>query len=191
MKKRDSIIRTATRLFAEQGFAATTTIQIASEAKVTEPLLYYHFEGKDELFTHILQKAFDQYFSYLEGLDESAATPFERIERLISAHFQMFDDIPVETYLLSSACPARLKDPKRNCAKSIMKRRKWLESYLRSALKAGVDSGEFGSIPLKATVNLLIAVINGIIRQCCIHNEPTRGMKQATIEFCRRSLVRS
>jgi len=42
------------RLFASQGFEGTTTLQIAGEGGVTEPLLYYHFKGKDELFTHFL-----------------------------------------------------------------------------------------------------------------------------------------
>ena len=189
MKKRDNIIRTATRLFAEQGFAATTTIQIASEANVTEPLLYYHFEGKDELFTHIVQRAFDRYLSCLDRLDGKDTTSFGRIEGLISACFQMVDDIPLESYLLSRTCPSRLKDPEKICVTCIVKRRKWLETYIRNALKTGVDSGEFVSVPLKATVNLLIATLNGIIRQFCIGNESTRGMKQTTTDFFRRSLL--
>jgi len=49
--KKHNIITTATHLFATQGFDGTTTIQISKDADATEPLLYYHFTGKDEILT--------------------------------------------------------------------------------------------------------------------------------------------
>lgn len=44
----ETIVQVATRLFAEQGFEGTSTKQITLEVGVTEPLIYYHFEGKDD-----------------------------------------------------------------------------------------------------------------------------------------------
>ena len=52
VENRQAILESATRLFGSTGFYATTTLEIAAEADVTEPLIYYHFKGKDELFTH-------------------------------------------------------------------------------------------------------------------------------------------
>ena len=54
--KRKRIVETAGRLFAEQGYEGTTTVQIVKEAGATEPLLYYHFKDKEDLFTFILTK---------------------------------------------------------------------------------------------------------------------------------------
>ncbi len=56
--KKTQILDTALKLFALQGYDETTTLQIATEAKVTEPLLYYHFKNKEEIFTCILEKNF-------------------------------------------------------------------------------------------------------------------------------------
>ena len=39
----------ATKLFARNGYEATTTAAIAEAAGVTEPILYRHFEGKQDL----------------------------------------------------------------------------------------------------------------------------------------------
>ena len=50
VEKRHAIIESATRLFGSIGFNATSTLEIADEADVTEPLIYYHFKGKHELF---------------------------------------------------------------------------------------------------------------------------------------------
>ena len=68
MNKKQTILKSAARLFATQGFDGTTTQQIAREAGVTEPLIYYHFKGKDELFTSIIQTGFTEYLSRIGGL---------------------------------------------------------------------------------------------------------------------------
>ena len=188
MKKYD-IIETATRLFATQGFDGTTTLQIAREAKVTEPLIYYHFEGKDDLFTHIIRSGFEAYFTRLESLNQKTATPFEKIENLFTLHFDFIKERPDEIYLVVSACPAKLKDAKHVCTQKLDKQRKWLTAYLRKCIKEGIESGEFKKIPISETVILLLAFINGIIRQRTLKLESRRGMKKAVVEFCRRSLV--
>jgi AcrR family transcriptional regulator len=50
------LIATARRLFAERGFAATSTEEILSEAAVSRGALYHHFPSKTDLF----QATFEQ-----------------------------------------------------------------------------------------------------------------------------------
>ena len=88
MKKRKAIVESATRLFGSIGFDATTTLEIANEANVTEPLIYYHFKGKDELFTHSLELAFHEYISRLIELPKHTPTEFQKITNIIDLHFQ-------------------------------------------------------------------------------------------------------
>lgn len=52
--RREQILETALRLFAEQGFAATSTRQIAREVGVTEGLIFHYFPSKEALFSAIL-----------------------------------------------------------------------------------------------------------------------------------------
>lgn len=47
---RGRLIETARRLFAEKGFAATSTEEILSEADVSRGALYHHFTSKTDLF---------------------------------------------------------------------------------------------------------------------------------------------
>jgi len=47
---RGRLISTARRLFAEKGFAATSTEEILSEAAVSRGALYHHFASKTDLF---------------------------------------------------------------------------------------------------------------------------------------------
>lgn len=54
MAKHDLILATAMRLFAEKGFAATSTLVLAREAGVAEGTIFRHFEGKEAIFSKIL-----------------------------------------------------------------------------------------------------------------------------------------
>ena len=57
MSKKSTIFKTAVRLFATQGYEATTTLQIAKEVGVTEPAVFYHFRSKNSFFSTVLESA--------------------------------------------------------------------------------------------------------------------------------------
>jgi hypothetical protein len=65
-----------------------------------------------------------------------------------------------------------------------------LKAYLTDCLKKGIKSGEFNRVPVPETVNLLIAMINGLTRQRGLHPEEKDGMRDVTVDFCKRSLVK-
>lgn len=47
---RSEILEVATRMFAEQGYNATSIRQVTEAARCTKPALYYYFRSKEELF---------------------------------------------------------------------------------------------------------------------------------------------
>ena len=191
MSKRENIIKAASRLFAEQGFEATTTLQLTMEAGATEPLLYYHFKGKDDLFTTILSSTFDEYFSRLESLNNNTPTEFEKIDKLITMHLDIVEDMPDEIYLAVSTCPAKLKDPEHVCHRYIRTMRRRFKAHLTACLETGIAEEEFHPVPVDSTVNLLMAMIIGLLRQRGLRLEDVKGMKETAVEFCRRSLVKN
>ena len=115
MGKKQDVLKAAVQLFSKQGFDGTTTLEIAKAAHVTEPVIYYHFKNKDGLFTYILGRTFSEYFVRLEKLNNNTPTQFEKIENLIDLHFTFVDEFPDETYLITSACPAKLRDSEHIC----------------------------------------------------------------------------
>jgi AcrR family transcriptional regulator len=54
--KQESILSVALNLFAQQGFSATPTSQIAKEANVSEGLIFRHFGNKEGLLLAVLQQ---------------------------------------------------------------------------------------------------------------------------------------
>ncbi|HEV2974927.1 MAG TPA: TetR/AcrR family transcriptional regulator [Solirubrobacteraceae bacterium] len=68
-ERRALIEQAAARLFARDGYAATTVEQIVAAAGVSKPILYRHFESKRELYRSLLERR----------RDELAAAPIERL----------------------------------------------------------------------------------------------------------------
>ena len=190
MGKKKNLIETAVRLFADQGYDGTTTLQISREAGVTEPLIYYHFKGKEELFTYILNEAFDEYVARLEAIPQDTATEFGKIENLIHATQQAVEDMPRRTRLVMSSCPARIKDPNHVCYSRMIDIYGWYQTYLTHCLEKGIATGEFQKVAVAETVFVLISMINGMSRQHSLLNgSGIAAARQTAVEFCRRSLL--
>ena len=182
-------MQAATVLFGTLGFDATTTLKIANEAAVTEPLLYYYWNGKDELFTHCLELAFNEYISRLVELPKHTPTEFQKIANIIDLHFQIIDDLPEQMRMIVTTCPAKLNDSEGMCLKKIKKARKLVMDYIKGCLKAGITNGEFCNVPISATGNMLVELLNGLLRQKVYQLDRAEGVEDATIEFCRRGLA--
>jgi AcrR family transcriptional regulator len=189
MEKKQAILKTAARLFAVQGFEATTTVQIACEAAATEPLIYYHFKGKDDLFTRIIEATFSEYFSRLDALEKNLDSPFGQIQKLIELQYDIAEEMPDEVQLIVNACPARLNDPESICAGNVTEYRSRLLGYLARSISQGIESGEFVPVPAEETAIMILSVINGIVRYRRINQDPKKNLRQAAVAFCRRSLM--
>ena len=189
MEKKQAILKTAARLFASQGFNATTTLQIAREAGATEPLIYYHFKGKDDLFTRIIDATFSEYFSRIDDLEKNPNSPFGQIQKLIELQYDIAEEMPDEVQLIANACPARLNDPEDICAGNVKEYRGRLIGYLTRSLSEGAESGEFARVPAEETAIMILSVINGIVRYSRMNRDPGMKLRRAAVEFCRRSLM--
>lgn len=53
-EKKERILQSALKLFAEQGYNGTSTSKIAKVAKVSEALIFRHFENKEGLLKGVL-----------------------------------------------------------------------------------------------------------------------------------------
>lgn len=55
-KTRQTIIKTATKLFLQKGFGETSTRDIAKQIGITQPALYHHFSDKEVLYLDVMNK---------------------------------------------------------------------------------------------------------------------------------------
>ncbi len=85
-ERRQQLIEVATRLFARNGFDATTTASIAEAAGVSEPILYRHFKNKQELFVAIVREMSRKTLDHWNELIANEKRPDQQL-RIIALEF--------------------------------------------------------------------------------------------------------
>jgi TetR/AcrR family transcriptional regulator len=90
----DVILDAAERLFAMQGFTATTIKQIGKEADVNPALLYYYYDSKETLYRAMLQRILGQLLARGTDAIERAASHADRIRAFVRAQARLLADHP-------------------------------------------------------------------------------------------------
>jgi AcrR family transcriptional regulator len=76
-KSREALMAAAARLFAEQGYAATSTEAVLAEAGLTRGALYHHFRDKRDLFDAVCQRLHAETAAALLVEAEAQADPVD------------------------------------------------------------------------------------------------------------------
>ncbi len=82
--QKERIIKTALKLFARNGYAATPISQIAATAKVSQGLMYNFFESKEKLLIEIMKMGFRDIHASMVAY-EKQTSPQEAITQHIKA----------------------------------------------------------------------------------------------------------
>lgn len=91
VESRRAIVEAALDLFAERSFDGASTRMIAERAGVTQPLLHYHFAGKDELWRAAVGDLLDRFrASIASRLDGLRGVDDVTIAKLMIRHFVEF-----------------------------------------------------------------------------------------------------
>ena len=84
--RRVEVLRAAARLFVEQGFAATTTRDIAQAAGMRAGSPFYHFRSKQELLKAAIIDGLDSGRAKLEAAIAGVGDPMQRLGILVRTH---------------------------------------------------------------------------------------------------------
>lgn len=116
-ERREQILSSALRLFAERGLAATRIADIAAAAGMSQGLLYRYFASKETIFTALIAEAFGRMNEACRMLEEMALPPRAKVElaatRLIEGLEQHADTalyhLLIAQATASEAIPAEAK----------------------------------------------------------------------------------
>lgn len=95
--KKANILTAALELFAEEGFKSTTTSKVAKKAKVSEGLIFRHFENKEGLLKAIMDDG-EQKASSLFSDIISETWPKEIIKKTIHLAINMSSSLENAAY---------------------------------------------------------------------------------------------
>jgi AcrR family transcriptional regulator len=107
---KQQILRAAMKLFSAQGLDATTIRDIARESGYTNPALYKHFAGKEELALHLFETGHRRLWTKCYAAIEAATGFDDKLEAYIGQVLELVDEHPETMAFLSDS--ARVLWPK-------------------------------------------------------------------------------
>jgi len=93
-EKRERILRTATRLFAERGFNRTDMEEIAGRSGVAKGSLYNYFQSKDDLFLHVCRDAIERSRNTTWGEVQEDWDIFKVVDHIFRSHVRFEFNFP-------------------------------------------------------------------------------------------------
>ena len=93
-------MKTAMKLFARKGYAGCSIREICEGARITKPVLYYHFRCKEHLYQELMLDIFSQTQKNLLRLSQSRGSLRERLIRYVSSELQRCHKDPDNARLL-------------------------------------------------------------------------------------------
>ena len=92
-ERREQLVTVGRRLFAEKGFDMTTVEEIAARAKVSKPIVYEHFGGKEGLYAVVVDREVSTLLGELENsLQDQRAHPRVLMEQAALSFLSYIDE---------------------------------------------------------------------------------------------------
>ncbi len=89
---REHLVDVAIELFASRGYAATSVREIVERARVSKPVLYYHFGSKEGLYLEIMRRLERTLEETVASRDAGGGTARHRIRRLCLDIYDAFSE---------------------------------------------------------------------------------------------------
>ncbi len=162
-RTREALIAAASKLFADKGFAATSTEEILSQAGVTRGALYHHFADKSALFEAVCEalmiEAAEEIDRATSGVDDTIGV----LEVGFATWFGFMLDPGVRSILLLEA-------------PTVLGFRRWRaldDANSFQALRAGIDEALLnGTLVFEGEGDDLAAMLNGAANDLALRGIP-------------------
>ena len=155
---RDSLLRAAAQVFTRRGPYGATIREIAEEAGVTVPAVYYHFEGRDQLYDTLVREGRSRFLRMAEDAVAGPADASLQLRRLARAYVQFGREDPVRLRILCMELfgPSEPEAPDRGASEL----RSWIEERLHGLVPDALGTDAEAS---RLVSRLFTALMHGLL----------------------------
>ena len=178
----------ALRLFAQKGFQATSTRELAAEAGLTVAGLYYYVGTKEALLLDITRDANEALLHSARRIGASDEAPERKLALLVQLHLWFHGEHALESRVINT----ELRSLSGEALQRALELRDGYEAVWRAILAQGNDAGVFEVQDVKLGAMALIEMGRGISHWyrpegaltlqeiCSMHADWALGMVRAT-----------
>lgn len=84
------ILAVAARLFADQGYHATSMREVGRQVGLNPSSIYHHFSGKEQILFTVMDRAMDDALEVLEDIVAAEHPPVEKARRVLDFYTRYF-----------------------------------------------------------------------------------------------------
>lgn len=164
------IVLATVACIASRGVAATSTHEIAKQAKLNQGNIHYYFRSKDALMRRVLELLYENSFHNIKALHDKHVSPRVRLEMIIDLGFDLITRRRDE-FVTLIACWSH----------AVVSGSEWQSQYKRTfegfqsavvrLIREGEQSGEFARGASKTLPILLVSMVQGIGLQLAIASD--------------------
>ncbi|MBV8886057.1 MAG: TetR/AcrR family transcriptional regulator [Chroococcidiopsidaceae cyanobacterium CP_BM_RX_35] len=90
--KREQILKGATQVFLQHGYAGTSMDRVAAAARVSKQTIYTHFQDKNGLFTALIERVTTRQLQAEFGTEPFQGEPITLLRRIAQGYLKKMDD---------------------------------------------------------------------------------------------------
>jgi AcrR family transcriptional regulator len=155
----ERMLNAAAALFSKQGYAATSTREIASLLRIQKASLYYHIESKEDLLYSICKSSLEQIRQDVGTAVQNVPDPIERTRTLVRTHIESM----LRDQDRHSATLSEMRALSKERLAHVISLRDAYEELVRTVLQDAQSAGALrGDIPVKYLCLILLGMVNRV-----------------------------
>ena len=190
MTRKEAIISSATRLFAEKGYKETSMAELAGVTGVAQGTIFYHFKNKEELFLSILKdfklnivREFENHIR-----DNRFENGMEMLENVLSFYFYIAGAMEDRFLILHRRDAYELAKTNPSFREHLEAIYNCLVDIFEKAILMGQKDKSIRDISAKKGALIIFSMADGLARLNTYNLYDPGGLYEDLLDACRRIL---
>lgn len=190
MTRKEQILKAATVLFANQGYAETTTLELSEAIGVASGTVFYHFGSKEGLFLAILEDIhqtieteFEAYFKALEF-----PSGLQMLEEVIAFYLFLASKHESQFMLLQQPRTSKMAQANPKCRRYLEAIYNRLVEIFEQAIRLGHMDASIADLPVRKTALIVFSMVDGFVRLKNNNIYEAGALFNELVKLCQRML---
>ena len=190
MTRKEQILKAATVLFANKGYAETTTLELSETIGVASGTIFYHFGSKEGLFLAILddihqtiELEFDLYFQELKF-----PSGLKMLEEVIAFYLYLASKHESQFMLLQQPHTSKLALENAECRAHLEAIYNRLVEIFEKTIAAGQKDASIEELPVRKTALIAFSMVDGFVRLKNNNIYDAGALFNELVKLCQRML---
>lgn len=137
LSSKEKVLNAAIRVFSKKGYDGASMREIAESARLTKPMIYYHFKNKKDLYLHLLETHIGTLQEGLLAVLQSERDHTVVLGRIIDLYDETFHSNPEMFYLIQRETTGEGRFVELLTKKYFSDMQVWMAQFFKDGIRHG------------------------------------------------------